>query len=159
MTPDPNSPVFIQHHIPKVAPEYIKQFEDIYSLLKTNIEALVWQPINANNISLDYNTYTTVANIEIRFSDKNAHNHRFKLVGQTYCPCGEHVYCEYEHEGVFDENVVSYRSYAEWLMLELWRDGFDASLCNCDRGLEISCEPKDGYKLMSFLLDTVTSNI
>lgn len=159
MTPDPNSPVFIQHHIPKDVPEYIKQFEDIYSLLRTNIEALVWQPINDNDISLEYNTYTAVATIEIRLTDKNAHTHRLRLVGQTNCACGEEVHCEYEHEGVFDEPVIFYRSYVEWLMLELWREGFEASLCNCDKGLEINCEPKDGSKLMSFLLDTVTSNI
>lgn len=159
MTPNPNSPVFIQHHIPKDVPEYIRQFEDIYSLLRTNIEALVWKSINSNDISLEYNTYTAVVNLEIRFSDNNAHTHRVKLVGQTYCACGEHVYCEYEHEGVFDENVIYYRSYAEWLMLELWREGFEASLCNCDRGLKINCEPKDGYKLLSFILDTVTINV
>lgn len=159
MTPDSNSTEFIQNYIPKGASEHIKRFKGIYILLRTNIVAHVWQSVTANDISLEYNTYTAVANIKIRFIDKNAHIHHFKLVGQTSYACGEAVYCEYEHEGVFDEFVRSYRSYAEWLMLELWRGGYVASLCKSDKGLEIHCEQDDGYRLMCFLLYTVANNV
>ena len=57
MTPDPNSPVFIQHHIPKDVPEYIRAeckypalrnaflFSCLTGLRKSDIQKMTWSEV------------------------------------------------------------------------------------------------------------------
>lgn len=155
MTPNPDSPKFIRHEIPDHASATALRMRENYKLLKANIEACVWHHITSDCLHLDYNTYDDRVRITVGFTDKNKHFHTFSIISFG----DERFQCEYEFEDRVDAPVVSFRSYAEWLMLQLWQFEIDAELCKCDRGLVISADLDTAYNVMSKMLDIVTNNI
>ena len=155
MTPNPDSPKFIRHEIPDNASVRALRLREDYKLLRANIEACAWPHITSGCLRLDYNTYDGRVRITVGFTDKNKHSHTFSILSYR----GKRLQCEYEFEGSVDAPVVSFRSYAEWLMLQLWRYEIDAELCKCDRGLIISANIDNAYNVMSKMLDIVTNNI
>lgn len=157
MTPDPNSPCFISHEIPDSASESALRIKDISELLRANLSALVWLGINEKNLVLTFNTYTGDATVDICFTDANNHTHHFYVKSMGYTR--NQVVCEYLFEGSFNAEVVSFRSYAEWLMLQLWQFEIGVELCNCDRGLTVSVSPEKAYDIITKMLDIVTNNI
>lgn len=157
MTPSLDSPTFIKHVIPDNASLLACKLKDIYELLKANIASSAWQPISVHNLIVTYNTYTGEVIIEIYFTDVNNHTHHFYLKSISHV--GKRVSCEYLFEGDIDATVVSFRSYAEWLMLQLWHFEIDAELCKCDRGLIVHTEIDSAYNVLSKMLDIVTNNI
>lgn len=159
MTPNPDSPRFIRHSIPDEASHNASQLRDIYQLLKANIEALVWPDVTIDCLTIDRNTYLHILTIAVAFVDANNHTHTIKLVVENTGSKNERQHCEYEFEGSIDAPVISFRSYAEWLMLQLWEIGIDAELCKCDRGLHVSADIDSAYSILSQMLDIVTNNI
>lgn len=157
MTPDPNSPAFISHEIPDSASETAIKIKDIAELLRVNLSAFVWLGADENNLMLTYNTYTGDAGIEVCFTDTNNHSHHFfvKSMGLTRTQ----VVCEYLFEGSINADVASFRSYAEWLMLQLWQFEIGAELCKCGKGLIVHTEIDSAYNVVSKMLDIVTNNI
>lgn len=155
MTPNPDSPKFIRHEIPDDTSIEALKLRDAYRLLESNVLAQVWQPVTTDCISLEYNTYDGHVCIMVSFTDSNKHSHSFSIkfheTGTTFC--------EYLFEGAMDASVAIFRSYAEWLMLQLWQFEIDAELCHCDRGLKISVSVDQAYDVMSKMLDIVTNNI
>lgn len=155
MTPNPDSPKFVRHEIPDYASATALKLREDYNLLRTNIEACVWHHITSDCLCLDYNNYDGRVRITVGFTDKNKHSHTFSIISFG----DESTQYEYEFEGSVDAPVVSFRSYAEWLMLQLWQYEIDAELCKCDRGLIISANIDNAYNVMSKMLDIVTNNI
>lgn len=155
MTPNPDSPKFIRHEIPDNASVRALRLREDYKLLRANIEACAWPHITSGCLRLDYNTSDGRVRITVGFTDKNKHSHTFSILSYR----GKRLQCEYEFEGSVDAPVVSFRSYAEWLMLQLWQYEIDAELCKCDRGLIISANIDNAYNVMSKMLDIVTNNI
>lgn len=155
MTPNPDSPKFVRHEIPDNASATAIRLREIHKLLKTNIEACSWHHILSDCLSLDYNTYNGRVCIAVGFTDTNNHSHTFSI---NYYG-DEKLQCQYEFEGCVDAPVISFRSYAEWLMLQLWQFEIDAELCKCDCGLTIPTDINSVYNVMSKMLDIVTNNI
>lgn len=155
MTPNPDSPKFIRHEIPDNASVRALRLREDYNLLRANMEACVWHHITSDCLRLYYNTNDGRVRITVGFTDKNKHSHTFSILSYR----GKRLQCEYEFEGGVDAPVVSFRSYAEWLMLQLWQYEIDAELCKCDRGLVISADLDTAYDVMSKMLDIVTNNI
>lgn len=155
MTPNPDSPSFITHDIPDNASEAALKLRDSYRMLKANILACVWSYVSTDDIELTYNIYDGRVLISIMFTDSNNHTHTF-----TINSFGEgKAICEYLFEGSINADAVSFRSYAEWLMLQLWQFEIGVELCNCDRGLSVSVSPEKVYDIISKMLDIVTNNI
>lgn len=157
MSPDPNSPSFISHEIPDSASETAIIIKDIAELLRVNLSAFVWLGADENDLVLTYNSYTGDAAIEVCFTDTNNHTHHFFVKSMGYT--GNQVVCEYLFNVSINADVVSFRSYAEWLMLQLWQFEIGVELCNCDRGLAVSVSPEKVYDIISKMLDIVTNNI
>lgn len=155
MTPNPDSPKFILHYIPDNASEIALVLREAYTLLQANISACVWHPITLDCISLEYNTNDGGIHIDVRFTDTNNHTHSFVI---NYSG-SDMILCEYMFEGGVDAPVASFRSYAEWLMLQLWQFEINAELCHCDRGLNIPVSVNRVYDVMSKMLDIVINNI
>ena len=155
MTPNPDSPIFIRHEIPDNATVKALRLREDYKLLRANIEACAWPHITSDCLRLDYNIYDDRVRITVGFNDKNKHSHTFSIFSYR----GKRLQCEYEFEGSVDAAVASFRSYAEWLMLQLWQFEIDAELCKCDQGLVISADIDNAYNVMSKMLDIVTNNI
>lgn len=155
MTPNPDSPKFIRHEIPDDASMEALKLRDAYRLLEANASAYVWHHITPDCISLEYNMYDDHVYIMVSFTDLNKHTHSFSIKYQeTGTAC-----CKYLFEGGLDAPVASFRSYAEWLMLQLWQFEIDAELCHCDRGLNIPVSVNQAYDVLSKMLDIVTNNI
>lgn len=155
MTPNPDSPKFILHYIPDNASEIALVLREAYTLLQANISACVWHPITLDCISLEYNTNDGGIHIDVRFTDTNNHTHSFVI---NYSG-SDMILCEYMFEGGVDAPVASFRSYAEWLMLQLWQFEINAELCHCDRSLNIPVSVNRVYDVMSKMLDIVINNI
>lgn len=155
MTPNPDSPKFVRNEIPDDASATAIRLREIHKLLKANIEACVWHHVTSDCIRLDYNTYDGRVRITVGFTDKNKHSHTFSIIFYG----DEKLRCEYEFEGCVDAPVISFRSYAEWLMLQLWQFEIDAELCKCDCGLVMPTDINSAYNVMSKMLDIVTNNI
>lgn len=155
MTPNPESPKFVRHEIPDNASETALKLREYYSLLKANISASAWHNITLECLGLEYNTYDGRIRIDVRFTDSNNHTHTFVI---NYSG-SDLILCEYLFEGGLDAPVASFRSYAEWLMLQLWQYDIEAELCKCDRGLEIKTDIDHAYDVMERMLDIVSNNI
>lgn len=155
MTPDFNSPKYICHEIPDNALKSALKLREDYRLLQANISACVWHYIKQECLDLEYNTYNGYVRISVCFTDDNNHTHTFSIKSDVHGS----ILSEYLFEGSVDAPVVSFRSYAEWLMLQLWKFEIDAELCNCDRGLIVHTDIDSAYSVLSKMLDIVTNNI
>lgn len=155
MTPNPDSKRFISHVIPDSASETALKLRDSYRMLEANVRASVWPHITTDGMDLKYNTYDGRILISIFFTDSNNHTHTISI--NSFGNGG--AVCQYQFEGSINADVVSFRSYAEWLMLQLWQFEIDVELCNCDRGLMVSVSSDNAYDVISKMLDIVTNNI
>lgn len=155
MTPDFNSPKYICHEIPDNASKSALKLREDYRLLQANVSACVWHYINHECLRLEYNTYDGLIRISVCFVDDNNHTHTFSIKSDV----SGRILCEYLFEGGIDAPVSSIRSYAEWLMLQLWQFEINAELCKCDRGLIVHTDIDSAYSVLSTMLDVVTNNI
>lgn len=155
MTPDFNSPKYICHEIPDNASKSALKLREDYRLLQANVSACVWHYIKPECLDLEYNTYNGYIRISVCFTDDNNHTHTFSIKSDVYGS----ILSEYLFEGRVDAPVVSFRSYAEWLMLQVWQFEIDAELCKCDRGLRMHTDIDSAYSVLSKMLDIVTNNI
>lgn len=155
MIPNPDSSEFIRHEIPDCASKIVLRLRYFYDLLKANINASVWKSITLDDICMEYNTYLGSVCIKAGFIDKNNHTHSFSI---DYNQFGK-ITCNYLFEGSVNANVISFRSYAEWLMLQLWKYDIDSELCHCDRGLTVASSIECAYDVMAKMMDIVTNNI
>lgn len=155
MTPDFNSTKCICHEIPDNASKTALKLRDDYRLLQANVSACVWHFIKQECLDLEYNTYNGHICISVCFADVNNHSHTFSIKSGVH----GRILCEYLFEGGIDAPEASLRSYAEWLMLQLWQFEIDAELCKCDRCLIVHTEIDSAYNVLSKMLDIVTNNI
>lgn len=155
MTPDFNSPKYICHEIPDKASKSALKLREDHRLLQANISACVWYYIKPECLDLEYNTYNGHIRISVCFTDDNNHTHTFSIKSDV----SGSILNEYLFDGSVDAPVVSFRSYAEWLMLQLWQFEIDAELCKCDRGLIVHTDIDSAYSVLSKMLDIVTNNI
>lgn len=155
MTPNPDYQIFVRHEIPDNASKSALKIREDYRLLQANVSACVWHYIRQECLNLEYNTYNGDICIRVCFTDDNNHTHTFSIKSDV----SGRILCEYLFEGNIDAPVVSFRSYAEWLMLQLWQFEIDAELCKCDRGLIVYADIDSAYSVLSKMLDIVTNNI
>jgi len=66
---------------------------------------------------------------------------------------------KYLFEGEFDENVLSVRSFAEYLSVYLEWEGLEPRLTNCDKGIEMPGYINYIYEEFCKLLDTTISKL
>lgn len=155
MTPNPDSQISVRHEVPDNALKFALKLREDYRLLQANVSACVWHYIKQECLALEYNTYNGKICISVCFADANNHTHTFSIKSGVH----ERILCEYLFEGAIDAPVASFRSYAEWLMLQLWQFEIDAELCKYDRGLIVNTEIDSAYNVLSKMLDIVTNNI
>lgn len=122
MTPNPDSSEFIRHEIPECESQTALRLKDVYNMLKADVDDCVWKPITQDDICLEYNTYLGSIRIKTGFIDRNNHIHTFSI---DYNHFGK-ITCNYLFEGSVNANVISFRSYAEWLMVQLWKYDVDS---------------------------------
>lgn len=161
MTPNPDSPIFTKHEVPDYACNNSKKLSQYFFLLRGEIRKNRWNGISENDISLTYNTYDGCTEVEVVFRDKNNHAHHFtmQLVPDNGFGDGTDAFgLAYLLEGVFDENAISVRSFAEYLSIHLQYDGFEPTLIKCDKGLSISSSVKYAYDDMCKLIDITLAN-
>lgn len=141
MTPNPESPIFIRHEIPEYACANAKKLGEIFLLIKTEAKHGRWCGITENDVTLDYNFQNGCTRINAKLIDSNRHTHHFtiQLVPDNgFGDTDEDYLClKYLFEGEFDENVLSVRSFAEYLSIYLEWEGFFSTITHCDRGIEI----------------------
>lgn len=163
MTPNPNSPIFIKHEVPKYACDNSKKLSQYFILLREEILKHRWNGISEADLSLSYNNYDGCTEIEIELRDKNNHAHHFKMqlvpdngFGDTD---EDRFRLLYLFEGKFDENATSIRSFAAYLAIYLEYEGFEPTLMKCDKGLDIPYSVEYAYDGICKLIDITQSNI
>lgn len=162
MTPNPNSPLFIKHEVPEYACDNSKKLSQYFFLLRGEIRKNRWNGISEADISLAYNTYDGCTEIEIVYRDKNNHAHHFimQLMPNNGFGDGTDAFgLAYLFEGVFDENAISVRSFAEYLSVHLQYEGLEPTLIKCDKGLSISSSIKYAFEDICKLIDITLANI
>lgn len=161
MTPNPNSPIFIKHEVPEFACDNSKKLSQYFFLLRGEILKSRWNGISETDISITYNTYDGCTEIEIVYRDKNNHTHHFimQLMPDNGFGDGTDAFgLAYLFEGVFEENAISVRSFAEYLSIHLQYEGLEPTLIKCDKGLSISSSVKYAYNDMCKLIDITIAN-
>lgn len=157
MTPNPDSPLFIKHEVPEYACDNSKKLSQYFFLLRGEIVNNRWNGITPNDITLTYNTYDGCTEVEINFKDKNNHKHHFiiRLIPNNgFRDTDEDdLKLLYLFEGVFDENALTIRSFAEYLSDYLSYEGFEPTLINCDKWLSIPCTVEYLYQDVCKLID------
>lgn len=162
MTPDPFSPEFIIHEVPKNACDNAKKLSHLFHILKKHVSQGKWNGINDKDITLTYNYYNGHTEIEIVFKDSNNHIHHFimQLLPDNGFGDGTDFFeLIYLFEGVFDENVLSIRSFAEYLSVHLQYEGFETKLIKCDKGISIPSSVKCAYEYICKIIDITLANI
>lgn len=161
MTPNPNSPQFIKHEVPEFACDNSKKLSQYFFLLRGEILKSRWNGISEADISLTYNTYDGCTVIEIIYRDKNNHAHHFIMQLMPDNGFGDGTYAfglAYLFEGVFEENAISVRSFAEYLSIHLQYEGLEPTLIKCDKGLSILSSVKYAYEDICKLIDITLAN-
>lgn len=162
MTPDPFSTEFIIHEVPKNACDNSKKLSHLFHILKKHVSQGEWNGINDKDITLTYNYYNGHTEIEIVFKDSNNHIHHFimQLLPDNGFGDGTDVFeLIYLFEGFFDENVLSIRSFAEYLSVHLQYEGFETKLIKCDKGISIPSSVKCAYEYICKIIDITLANI
>lgn len=162
MTPDPNSPIFIKHEVPEHASDEAKVLAKVFSFIKNEARENKWHGITEDDVSLGYNTQTSLLTIEVRYTDPIGILHKCfikHLDGDLGYIKTNLVWCEYLFEG--GDNLgyaMVIKSFAELIMLKLWKEKLDAELEKCDRGLRIKASMNNVYPIFCKLLGIVTAN-
>lgn len=162
MTPNPNSPQFIRHEVPEYAWKNSKKLAEYFVLLRELIEKGQWQGISKEDIFLTYNTYDGRTKIEVVFKDSNSHSHHFIMQlmpdnGFGDIDAEDTFSLTYLFEGVFDNDVLSVRSFSEYLSYYLAFNGFEPTLINCDKGISKPSQLSYIYKAFCQLIDITLS--
>lgn len=163
MTPNPNSPQFLIHEVPDYACDNSKLLSSYYSRLVEDIRHGKWQGISISDIALTYNTYDGCTEVSIVFRDRNNHAHHFimQLVPDNgfWDIEDDSFRLIYLFDGKFDENALSIRSFAKYLSIYLEFEGFEPTLIQCDKGLDIPCSVESAYGGICKLIDITQSQI
>lgn len=162
MTPDPDSPIFKQNFIPEHACENAKLLYLTFSKIKEDAKLGKWQGISEDDITLEYNNYNGCTEIEATLTDPNNHIHRFiiqLLPDNGFGDGTDYLYIKYLFEGEFDENVLSVRSFAEYILPYLEWNGLEPKLIHCDRGIEMMGYIDHIYEQFCTVINTVLSNL
>ena len=162
MTPNPESPIFKQNFIPEYACANVKMLGDVFSKIKENARLGRWEGISENNITLEYNNYTDFTKIDTTLVDSNNHIHHFiihLLPDNGFGDGTDYLYIKYLFEGKFDENVLSVRSFAEYLSIYLEWEGLEPKLIQCDRGIEMVGYLDHIYDQFCILVNTALSKL
>lgn len=135
MTPNPESPKFKQNYIPENARENVKKIGEIFSQIKEDVRLGKWNGITSEDINLEYNTYNSWTKIKVKLTDNNEHRHHFAI--QLFPDNGfgdgtDELNLEYHFEGELDENVLSIRSFADYLCAYLAWEGLEPKLTDYD---------------------------
>lgn len=161
MTPSPNSPAFIIHEVPQYACDSAQKIAEAYYKIKQDAKNGRWNGIT-DDIKLEYNTYDGCIKVEAKLIDTNHHNHYFTiqfLPDNGFGDGTDYLYLKYLFEGEFDENVLSVRSFAEYLSTYIEWEGFEPELFNCDRGLLMPVHINYVYEGFSKLLNITLSKL
>lgn len=163
MTPDPRSPIFIRHDIPSDASRNVQSFANTFNELKTLADKNRWPGITSQNLVLEYSTYDNNVWFIITFRDKNDHSHTLTITLQQEVEALSGIaLCSIEYlfsADNFKEGVLTVRSFAEDLMLELWRWSIDAELCRNDWGLRYSCWANEIDSVIDVILTRIINRI
>lgn len=161
MTPNPNSPAFIIHEVPQYACDSAQRIAEASYKIKQDAKNGRWNGIT-DDIKLEYNTYDGCIKVEAKLIDTNHHNHYFTiqfLPDNGFGDGTDYLYLKYLFEGEFDENVLSVRSFAEYLATYLEWESFEPELINCDRGILIPIHMNCVYEGFSKLLDITLAKL
>ncbi|MCM1293361.1 MAG: hypothetical protein NC111_05910 [Bacteroides sp.] len=162
MTPNPESPIFKQDFISEYASEEAKKLGEIYRLIKEDAKQGKWKGLSEDNVTLEYNNYDGCTVIEAILTDSNHHTHHFTiqfLPDNGFGDGTNYLYLKYLFEGEFDENVLSVRSFAEYLATYLEWEGFEPILIHCDKGIEWLTKIDWVYKGYCNLVETTLSKL
>lgn len=115
-----------------------------FTELKSRMENAKSPFIKSGDTALAVDTINSFIYIKAWFVDANNHKHTFTV---RYSPSNAasnnaaglipHVECRYLWEGKVDTEKLAFNSFAEYLMLELWRIKIDVELTDCSRGLKV----------------------
>lgn len=162
MTLDPESPTFKLNYIPKYACEDAKLLDLTFFKIKEDARLGKLQGILEDDISLEYNNYNGCTKLEATFVDYNNHTHHFiiQLFPDNGFGDGTDYLCiKYLLEGEFDENVLSVRSFVEYILPFLDWEGFEPKLIQCDRGIEMPGYIDYIYEQFCTLVNTPLSKL
>jgi len=162
MTPNPESPIFKQNFIPEYACENAKLLGVTFSKIKENVRLGKWHGISEDDITLEYNNYDGCTKIEATLVDYNSHTHHFiiqLLPDNGFGDGTDYLYIKYLFEGKFDENVLSVRSFAEYILPYLEWEGLEPKLIQCDRGIEMEGYIDHIYEQFCILVNTALSKL
>lgn len=162
MTPNPEAPIFKQNFIPEYACENAKLLDLTFSKIKEDARLGKLQGISEDDISLEYNNYNGCTKLEAIFVDSNNHTHHFiiQLVPDNGFGDGtDHLCIKYLFEGEFDENVLSVRSFAEYILPYLEWEGLEPKLIQCDRCIEMPGYIDYIYEQFCTLVNTALSKL
>lgn len=163
MTPNPDSPRFIRHEVPDYACENSKRLSQLFVLLREQISKSKWKGIAENDIDLTFNTYDGTTEVNIKLCDTNKHLHHFSMQLVPDNGFGEdeedRFRLIYKFEGIFDENVLTIRSFAKYLSIYLQYEGFDPELFNCDKAISLTYSLKYAYDGICKLINTTLSHL
>lgn len=162
MTPNPEAPIFKQNYIPENACENAKLLDLTFSKIKEDAKLGKLQGISEDDIALEYNNYDGCTKIEATFVDSNNHTHHFiiqLLPDNGFGDGTDYLYIKYLFEGEFDENVLSVRSFAEYILPYLEWEGLEPKLTQCDRGIELPGYIDHIYEQFCTLVNTALSKL
>lgn len=159
MTPDPNSPIFIRHDVPKGAPKHVVTLYEEFQTIQWLAKQENWNGVKPENFVFEYNTNTHTAEILFKYIDKNQHTHNITVAFDGDSISSSCWFSYLFKADNFDENALSVQSFAECLMVQLWDCGIDADLCECDWGLEFTSSIDEVALNMNTLVNAIVSSI
>ena len=162
MTPNPEAPIFRHNYIPEYACENAKLLGVTFSKIIENVSLGKWHNISEDDITLEYNNYDGCTKIEATLVDYNSHTHHFiiqLLPDNGFGDGTDYLYIKYLFEGKFDENVLSVRSFAEYILPYLEWNGLEPKLIHCDRGIEMMGYIDHIYEQFCILVNTALSKL
>ncbi len=153
------------HEIPEYASPTAKLVGELYSTLQTDVTQGKWKELTAENISLDFNPNIGSVCLEIKFKDKNSHNHSISLGVfpwnwcEVNCDYLDKASIRYIFEGVFETNSLTIQSFAEYLKFCLWEDGLKPELTNCDKGFTVDIATPLDYDALYHTLYSIIDKL
>lgn len=125
------------------------ELEDLYYVYKrltSDSRDPLLGKLRKEDVCLDYNTKTKEGKLTVKYIDGNKHSHTFDVTVRPQRSLHLSIY--YIFQASFEGECNNVRSFAELLMFQLWKMGYEAKICKCDRGLIIDIS---FYQLLSFL--------
>lgn len=129
---------FVMHEVPDFASPEAKSMDSLYESFLAEVREGRWNFITEDCVSINYNTNGGDTSILVKFTDQNQHKHTVTLrlfEPEVYDDTIDKAVLLYDFEATFGEEVLSFQSYPEYLMVNLWEDGINGQLANCDESL------------------------